>query len=51
MAIDPAQAVGAEIKGGSFSWEPDQVILYHLGLGAGVPPTDPGEWPTPTRKT
>ncbi|MEE8395974.1 MAG: MaoC/PaaZ C-terminal domain-containing protein [bacterium] len=43
MAIDPAQAVGAEIKGGSFSWEPDQVILYHLGLGAGVPPTDPGE--------
>jgi acyl dehydratase len=24
-------------------WDEDKVILYHLGVGAGVPPTDPGE--------
>jgi acyl dehydratase len=24
-------------------WEVDDVILYHLGVGAGVPPTSPGE--------
>jgi acyl dehydratase len=43
MPIDPAKALGAEISGGSFSWDRDRVILYHLGLGAGNPPLDTGE--------
>jgi len=43
MPIDPAKALGAEISGGSFSWDRDRVILYHLGLGAGSPPLDAGE--------
>jgi acyl dehydratase len=43
MPIDPAKALGAEISGGSFSWDRDRVILYHLGLGAGSLPLDPGE--------
>jgi acyl dehydratase len=43
MPIDPAKALGAEISGGSFSWDRDRVILYHLGLGAGNPPLDPGQ--------
>ncbi len=43
MPIDIEKAVGAELPSGSSSWRPDDVILYHLGVGAGVPPTDPGE--------
>jgi acyl dehydratase len=43
MPIDPKQALGHVIPGGTASWVPDQVILYHLGVGAGVPATDPGE--------
>ncbi len=43
MPIDPEKALGAELGSGETSWDADQVILYHLGLGAGVPPTDPGE--------
>lgn len=43
MPIDPKQATGAPISGGSFSWDRDRVILYHLGVGAGVPQTDPNE--------
>ncbi len=43
MPIDPSKALGAEIKGGSFSWDKDRIILYHLGVGAGVPQTDPNE--------
>jgi len=43
MAIDPQKALGAEIPGGPSSWDRDQVILYHLGVGAGVPPTDTNE--------
>jgi len=43
MAIDPKQALGAQIAGGEGSWNKDQVILYHLGIGAGVPQTDPRE--------
>jgi acyl dehydratase len=43
MPIDPSKALGAEIKGGSFRWDRDRVILYHLGIGAGVPQTDPNE--------
>lgn len=43
MPIDPAKALGAELGEGENSWTQDDVILYHLGVGAGVPPTDPGE--------
>lgn len=43
MPIDPAKALGAELGAGTNSWDPDDVILYHLGIGAGNPPTDPGE--------
>lgn len=43
MPIDPAKALGATIEGGKFTWDRDRIILYHLGVGAGVPPTDPNE--------
>jgi acyl dehydratase len=43
MAIDPQKALGARIPGGEARWTKDQVILYHLGIGAGVPATDPRE--------
>jgi acyl dehydratase len=43
MPIDPKQALGASLGEGSYTWTKDQVILYHLGVGAGVPPTDRGE--------
>lgn len=43
MPIDPKKALGAELGEGSYAWTADDVILYHLGVGAGVPPTDPGE--------
>jgi acyl dehydratase len=43
MPIDLEKAVGAELAGGSAAWSEEDIILYHLGVGAGVPPTDPGE--------
>jgi len=43
MPIDPQKALGAKLGEGKYSWTKDQVILYHLGIGAGVPPTDRGE--------
>ena len=43
MPIDPSQALGAPIAGGAFSWDRDRVILYHLGIGAGVPQDDANE--------
>lgn len=43
MPIDPTKALGAEIQSGKASWTRDDVILYHLAVGAGVPPTAPGE--------
>ena len=43
MPIDPEKALGAKLGEGSYTWTKDQVILYHLGVGAGVPATDPGE--------
>jgi acyl dehydratase len=43
MPIDPSKAFGAEFPEAQTSWEPDDVILYHLGVGAGVPPNEPGE--------
>ncbi len=43
MPIDPNKARGARLPDGESSYTKDQVILYHLGLGAGVPATDPKE--------
>lgn len=43
MPIDLAEAVGAELAATTFSWTEEDVILYHLGIGAGNPPTDPRE--------
>jgi acyl dehydratase len=43
MAIDPNKARGARLPDGQASYTKDQVILYHLGLGAGVPATDAKE--------
>ncbi|MHB1786898.1 MAG: MaoC/PaaZ C-terminal domain-containing protein [Acidimicrobiales bacterium] len=43
MPIDVAKVNGAELTKSESSWEVDDVILYHLGVGAGVPPTAEGE--------
>jgi acyl dehydratase len=43
MPIDPSKALGAALGEGQYSWTKDDVILYHLGVGAGVPATDAGE--------
>lgn len=43
MPVDPKKAVGYELPERKGEWSQDDVILYHLGIGAGVPPTDPNE--------
>ncbi|KUN85966.1 3-alpha,7-alpha,12-alpha-trihydroxy-5-beta-cholest-24-enoyl-CoA hydratase [Streptomyces bungoensis] len=43
MPIDAALALAAEPRSGEITWTPKDVQLYHLGVGAGVPATDPGE--------
>ncbi len=44
MPIDPDVALSASIEPFSTSWDADDVILYHLGIGAGLgKPTDSGE--------
>ena len=43
MPVDLAKAVGAELTGGTFSWDEEDVILYNLAVGAGDPPDDPAE--------
>ncbi len=43
MPIDRDQALHHEFPAGEGGWGRDDVILYHLGIGAGVPQTDPGE--------
>ncbi len=43
MPIDRDKALGASLGESQNSYGPDDVILYHLGVGAGTPPTDPGE--------
>jgi acyl dehydratase len=43
MPVDPARALGASLPGSTHSWTEDDIILYHLGIGAGVPPTDDRE--------
>jgi acyl dehydratase len=43
VPIDRDKVLGAELAAGVSTWDADDVILYHLGIGAGVPPTDPDE--------
>ena len=44
MPVDPSKALGAVLPAGEASWGADNVILYHLGIGAGVgKATDPKE--------
>ncbi|MEU7059365.1 MaoC/PaaZ C-terminal domain-containing protein [Streptomyces sp. NPDC046197] len=43
MPIDAAKALAAEPRTGEISWGPKDVQLYHLGIGAGIPATDPDE--------
>jgi acyl dehydratase len=43
MPIDVAKVGGAELTKTTYRWDEDRVILYHLGVGAGNPPTDPAE--------
>lgn len=35
MPIDPGIAIGAELPDRTFSWTSSDVLLYHLGIGAG----------------
>ncbi|MEV8305767.1 MaoC/PaaZ C-terminal domain-containing protein [Streptomyces flavidovirens] len=43
MPIDAAKAVAAEPRSAEIAWDHKDVQLYHLGLGAGTPATDPDE--------
>ncbi|WP_433547901.1 MaoC/PaaZ C-terminal domain-containing protein [Streptomyces sp. CA-294286] len=43
MPIDPDKALAADPRTTSLAWGHKDVQLYHLGLGAGVPATDPVE--------
>ncbi|MFE5735548.1 MaoC/PaaZ C-terminal domain-containing protein [Streptomyces sp. NPDC056528] len=43
MPIDAAKAVAAEPRRTEIAWDHKDVQLYHLGLGAGTPATDPAE--------
>jgi acyl dehydratase len=40
MPIDPSIAIGAQLPDRSFSWTSSDVLLYHLGIGAGSRPGD-----------
>jgi acyl dehydratase len=43
VSIDVQQVIGQVLAGGASTWDADDVILYHLGIGAGAPPTDARE--------
>lgn len=43
MPIDVDKVLGAHLPERRTKWSETDVILYHLGLGAGATPTDPGE--------
>ena len=43
MAIDREKALGADLGETTGSYRPDDVILYHLGIGAGKRATDASE--------
>ncbi|GAA4690204.1 MaoC/PaaZ C-terminal domain-containing protein [Nocardioides nanhaiensis] len=38
MPIDPGVAIGADLGTRTFSWTESDVLLYHLGIGAGAQP-------------
>jgi len=38
MPIDPSVAIGADLGSRTFSWSESDVLLYHLGIGAGSRP-------------
>jgi acyl dehydratase len=40
MPIDPSVAIGADLGSRTFSWTSSDVLLYHLGIGAGSRPGD-----------
>ena len=43
MPIDVQRALSAEIPDRALSWTEEEVILYHLGVGAGAQPIGAGE--------
>ncbi|WP_282699654.1 MaoC/PaaZ C-terminal domain-containing protein [Streptomyces sp. CC219B] len=43
MPIDAAKALAAAPRTGEITWTSKDVQLYHLGIGAGTPATDPHE--------
>lgn len=43
MPIDVEKVLGAKLTDTETTWDADQVILYHLALGAGRNPIDPKE--------
>jgi acyl dehydratase len=43
LPIDIDKVVGAELVAPSYTWRPEDVILYNLGVGAGNPPSSPDE--------
>ncbi|MGW4509783.1 MaoC/PaaZ C-terminal domain-containing protein [Streptomyces sp. NPDC004436] len=43
MPIDAARALAADPRPGEIGWGHKDIQLYHLGLGAGLPATDPDE--------
>ncbi|MFI9238718.1 MaoC/PaaZ C-terminal domain-containing protein [Streptomyces sp. NPDC053079] len=43
MPIDPAKATAAAPRVAPLAWGPKDILLYHLGIGAGIPATDPDE--------
>jgi acyl dehydratase len=43
VPIDPERALGATLPERTFSWTASDVLLYHLGIGAGTDPVDPRE--------
>jgi acyl dehydratase len=43
MPIDTATALAAPPRSAAISWDHKDIQLYHLGIGAGIPATDPGE--------
>ncbi|MDQ0990587.1 MaoC/PaaZ C-terminal domain-containing protein [Streptomyces sp. V3I7] len=43
MPIDATEALAAGPRTREIAWDDRDVRLYHLGIGAGVPATDPGE--------
>ena len=40
MPVNPDEAIGAHVGTNTFGWEPSDVLLYHLGIGAGSRPGD-----------